>query len=183
MNWISKMFAAILAVLLLYAFPASEAAERQDDISAIVVHNSVMNFVDSVRSKGYITPVMYSEFVQMISSTGNTFDIELEHLHKKYDPVYTDPADPGTFQNEFAVNYDGFYTPQMMEILFPDLGWAKDDERRKYKLTVGDFFTVKVKNTNRTNASILRDFLNGTNTGDPARIVVNYGGMVLNEDY
>ncbi|MCG7409167.1 hypothetical protein MH117_17255 [Paenibacillus sp. ACRRX] len=183
MNAISKLFAILIAVLLLYVYPASEASERQDDLSALVAHGAAVQFVDAVRSKGYITPTMYNEFERTLASTGNLYDVELEHLHKKYDPVYTNPTDPGTFQNEFEVHYDGFYSAEVKAILFPDNTWDQRDSRRRYKLTAGDFFTVKVANRNRTQGTLIRDWLNGSNTGNAAVITANYGGMVLNEDY
>lgn len=183
MNAISKIFAAIVAVLLLYVYPIADSYEKQDDISFLMTNKLIVNFVDSVRNKGHITPTMYNDFVQALELTGNTFDIQIVHLHKRYTPVYTDPANPGTFQSKFDVNYDGFYHEQIMTVLFPNNGLFADDPRRIYKLTVGDYVSVTVRNTNRTNATLLRDFLNQSNTGDNTIINIPYGGMVLNEDY
>lgn len=183
MNAISKMIAAILAVLLLYVFPIADSYEKQDDISFLITNKLIVNFADSVRNKGHITPAMYNDLVQALGLTGNTFDIQIEHLHKRYTPVYTDPADSGTFQLKFEVNYDGFYHEQIMSVLFPDNGLLVDDPNRIYKLNVGDYVSVTVRNTNRTNATLLRDFLNQSNTGDGTIINIPYGGMVLNEDY
>jgi hypothetical protein len=46
---------------------------------------------------------------------------------------------------------------------------------------MGDFFTVTVKNTNRTPAMLIREWLNGS--AQAAAVFTTYGGMVLNEDY
>jgi hypothetical protein len=182
MNTLSKAFALILTILLLYFFPISEAYERQDDISYMVALRTVTEFTDSVRNKGYITPTMYNDFFNQLQTTGNTFDVKMEHYHKKYTPVYTDPTDPLTFQKKITVDYDGFYTPQIMKRLFPDDGKAIDDVNRRYTMSTGDFFKVTVVNTNRTNATLIRDFLNNGNTATE-KIVIPYGGMVENEDY
>jgi hypothetical protein len=52
---------------------------------------------------------------------------------------------------------------------------------RRYKLAVGDTFYVVVKNTNRTNETILHDFLNNASRTH-VKIFIPYGGMVRNED-
>ena len=125
---------------------------------------------------------MFLEFERELATTGYTYDIQLEHRHKRFNPVYTDPANAGTFQNSFIVDYDGFYNNQIMPILYPDNTTPKKDSSRMYKLTEGDYFYVKVKNTNKTNAGIVRDFLNNS-ISENTRIYIPYGGMVLNEDY
>lgn len=184
-NAISKFVAVILALSLLYIYPTSEAARRQDDLSQMIVTNAVTQFVDAVRSKGYVTPTMYNEFLHDVYVTGNEYEIHMEHLHKKYHPEYTDAADPTTFLNTFNVVYEGFYDSDLTSILFPDNSLPEDSELRKYKMMVGDFFKLTIKNTNRTPATIMSDFLYGMGTlkGQRATIYIPYGGMVLNEDY
>ncbi|GKS12950.1 hypothetical protein YDYSY3_39500 [Paenibacillus chitinolyticus] len=184
MNYFGKIFVVIVAALLLFIWPVSEVFERQDDIAHLTAYKAVTTFVDAVRNKGYISPQMYNDFVLELSKTGNVYDIELEHQHKRYNPVYSDPANPGTFQNTFKVDYEAFYRNQIMPILFPsDSTAAKTDESRKYKFTEGDYFAVVVKNKNKTNAGQMRDFLNGGISSDNTRIYIPYGGMVTNEDY
>lgn len=145
-----------------------------------MVYKSVTSFVDAVRDKGYITPVMYNDFFNQLAATGNTFDIQMEHDHKRYFPVYTDPTDESTFQNRFTTDSDDFYTPQIMRVLFPETTDPIDSPSRNYKMEVGDFFNVTIKNTNITAATILRNFLTGGN--QEAKIAVTYGGMIRNED-
>lgn len=180
-NYLAKAFALILAILLLFMWPISSALDKQDDISEIVVINAVTKFVDSVRDKGFITPIMYNEFVEQMALTGNTYDIQMEHLHKRYDPIYNDN---GEFQGGFNVNYEGFYNAQINDKLFPR---NSSDEivspNRVYKLASGDFFTVTVKNTNRTPGTLISDILTGTINAPNEKIVIPYGGMVLNEDH
>lgn len=182
-NAISKFAAVLLAVVVMYIYPAAEASQRQDDLSRIVVYNAVTQFVDAVRNKGYVSPVMYEQFLEEIQATGNEFDVQMEHLHKKYQPEYTDAANPGTFQNKFSTVYDGYYTSDIMDYIFPNTTVPKDDESRVYKLTAGDFFKVTVKNVNRTAGTVMFDFVTGALTGEAAVIAFPYGGMVLNEDY
>lgn len=181
MNSFSKVFAIIMAILLLYIFPISAAFDNQDDVSELVVLRAVTTFVDAVRDKGYISPTMYNDFVQGLHATGNTFDIQMEHGQKRYDPVYEDPTRPETFRDAYAIHYETFYNAQMLPVLFPNTAAGKDDQMRRYKLAVGDTFHVVVKNTNRTNGTILHDFVN--NASSPhEKIFIPYGGVVRNED-
>lgn len=182
-NSISKWFAALLALLLLYVVPAGELSRRQDDLSRLVVYQSVTKFVDGVRTKGYITPTMYNDFIQELAATGNEYDVQMEHQHKKYHPVYADPADPDTFLHRYEVVYDAYYQEDLMRYLFPDSEQPKDDESRMYRLTVGDLFQVRVQSLNRTPGMVMLDALTGANSGGKAAIAFPYGGLVLNEDY
>ncbi|BFH62185.1 hypothetical protein [Paenibacillus azoreducens] len=180
---VSKFVAVLLAVALMFVYPASEAYQRQDDLSRIIVYNAVTQFVDAVRNKGYVTPVMYQDFLIEIQATGNEFDVQMEHMHKTYTPVYTDAADPYSFQNEINVSYLGYYTADIMSVIYPDNTRPKDDESRKYKLNAGDFFKVTVKNLNRTAGTMMLDFISGSLSGEAPVLAYPYGGMVLNEDY
>jgi len=181
MNSFLKMFAVLIAILLLYIFPVSAAFDQQDDVSELVVMRATTSFVDAVRDKGYISPVMYDDFLQTIHATGNTFDVQMEHGQKRYDPVYDDPSRPETFRGEYDVHYDMFYNAQILPVLFPDSAAGKDDPSRRYRLHAGDTFYVVVKNTNRTNGTILHDFLNNAISPNE-KIVIPYGGVVRNED-
>lgn len=144
-------------------------ARRQDDLSRLVVYQSVTKFVDSVRTKGYITPIMYNDFLQELATTGNIYNVEMEHHHKKYHPEYADPSDPGTFLNRYSVVYDAYYQEDVMGYLFPQSNVDKQDERRRYRLTAGDHFQVSVSTLNRTPGLIMFDALTGSNSGGKAK--------------
>ncbi|HUC91960.1 MAG TPA: hypothetical protein VMS09_08020 [Paenibacillus sp.] len=181
MNSFSKVFAILISILLLYVFPISATFNQQDDVSELVALRATTSFVDAVRDKGFITPTMYNDFLQAIHATGNTFDVQMEHGQKRYIPVYDDPARPDTFRNDYTVQYDKFYNAQILPVLFPDSAAGKDDPKRRYKLQAGDTFYVVVKNTNRTNGTILHDFLNNASSPQE-KIFIPYGGVVRNED-
>ncbi|NGZ74501.1 hypothetical protein [Saccharibacillus alkalitolerans] len=183
MKYVTGIFAALLAVLLLFMYPLYEQARSQDKLANAVVQGAAVRFVDNVRTKGYITPRIYEEFNAQLAATGNQYDVELEHLHKRYSPDYSDPADPATFRGSFTTFYDGFYNEQILPVLFPDNGRSSDDPSRRYTMQVGDYIGIRLKNVNRTAAVQLWDFLMNDNTEENAAILMNYEGMVLNEDY
>ena len=174
---------AIVAVMLLFLYPTYQAYEQHDRIAFQVAHKAVTEFVDAVRSKGYITPSMYEDFMEALDTSGNLYDVQMQHDRKRYNPIYTDPADSGSFTGQFEVYYDSVFTEDIMKVLFPDNSLPKDDPSRIYRLKVMDYFSVTVKNTNTTKATLVREMLNGFVSGDTTRIFITYGGMVLNEDY
>lgn len=82
MEPISKLFAVFLIISLMIMYPLYQAAERHDDQMQTVVHLTVTEFVDAVRTKGYISPQMYLEFNEKLGATGNLYDVKMEHRHK-----------------------------------------------------------------------------------------------------
>ena len=78
------IFSMILAVILMFVFPIMDTWERQDDMSYMSVYADVVEFVDSVRNTGKITPKMYTQFLQSINATGNRYEVTLEHRKRLY---------------------------------------------------------------------------------------------------
>jgi len=174
----SKVIALILAVILLYIFPVENLLTRQDDITKVFVLNETSKFVDSARNLGYITPLMYNQFLHVLSSTGNEYNVLMEHRHVSIDPVYIDPVDNTSFQHDFNTNYKTYYTEQILDCLFPATTAPPED--RYYYMSKGDYFSVYVYNKNRTAAAKVQQMIIMAEL--PAkRIVVNYGGMVRDE--
>ena len=180
-NILSKLTAALLAVLLLYCFPMMQTAKRQEDTNLLTSYRQVVQFVDAVRSKGYLTPEMYNEFMDELGVTMNKFDIEMEHRHKVYQPEYSDPANSLTFTNQITVHYDGYYNDQIMKVLFPQSG-PTSASSRQYLLNDGDFFEVQIKSHDMKVSQVFEQFLYGSNNASQD-VPLTYGGMVLNEDY
>ncbi|MDQ0087769.1 hypothetical protein J2T12_001175 [Paenibacillus anaericanus] len=187
-NVLSKITAALLAVLLLYLVPASQAAEREEDIRVLSAYNTLVQFTDAVRNKGYLSSQMYGDFAREIEAFGFMYDIDMEHRHKKYHPEYQDPADATSFKDDFSVLYDSYFTADLMKVLFPDSTFADgnmgngDIAERKYKMEIGDYFTVMLVKRSVTTYEVLGSFLHGQVSGKGTDSLT-YGGMVLNEDY
>ncbi len=177
---LSKVFALIITVLLLYIFPVENMLTRQDDITKVYVLNETAEFVDSVRNLGYITPVMYRQFSQVLSATGNRYVIMMEHRHINIQPIYTDPDDITSFQHDYSTHYQTFYNDDILKTLFPELNPPPADTN--YYLSKGDLFSVQVVNDNKTIATRVQEMLLMTDL--PVRkIIVNYGGMVRDENH
>lgn len=176
---LSKVIALIIAVLLLYIFPVENMLTRQDDTTRVFILNRTTEFVDSVRNLGYITPLMYMQFTRDLASTGNLYNIEMEHRHISIDPVYTDPDDITSFQHDYGYNSKALYTDEIIDVLFPETVISSGD--CNYYLSKGDTFTVRVSNKNKTMASRIQEMLYLRDL-PLERISVRYGGMVRDEN-
>ena len=152
------IFSMILAVILMFVFPIMDTWERQDDISYMSVYASVVEFVDSVRNLGYITPTMYTQFLQEINATGNRYEVTLEHRKRIYTP---------------EINaYKNIYTTTIEDILF--------NQKKEYRdMAAGDYFYVSIKNTNKTQSTLIKEVVYASRQ-ETFKIGVPYGGMVRN---
>lgn len=149
------VFSMILAVILMFIFPIMDTWERQDDISYMSVYANVVEFVDSVRNLGYITPTMYSQFLQSINATGNRYEVTLEHRKRIYQ----------------IDGYMNVYTTSIEEIL------NNGDDYTD--MEAGDYFYVSVKNTNKTQSTLMKELIFASRQ-ETFKIGVPYGGMVRN---
>ena len=70
--------AIFLAAVLMFVFPLMSMSERTDDVSQLAVQAATTEFVDKVRTTGKLTLEDYDKYVETISSTGNTFDVDIE---------------------------------------------------------------------------------------------------------
>lgn len=180
-NILGKLFSVILLVVAVFFVPVYQNYKQQDNLAYQVAYQAVTDFVDNVRTKGYITPKMVEDFESRIEIGTYLYKTDFLHQKKVYTPVYSDPANPSSFTGEYTVDFDEYYNAQMLPILFDESNTVPKEDRRYY-LSAGDFFSVTIENITRTRSSMLFDFLTGGG-GDGVEIVIPYGGMVLNEDY
>jgi len=182
---LEKIFAVLIAVVLMFFFPLLDVFERMDDLSFMTVYASTVKFVDTVRNTGRITPELYFEFKQILDATGNRYNVEIIHRHLSYYPE----LDIENYENEYSYVelFDEVYTEQMLvlmgimieengEIIYnTDLSAMQNYE----DFAVGDYFYVCVKNTEETPATVIKNVLYGANL-ENVSIIVPYGGMIRN---
>lgn len=158
---LSIIFAVIVSLLLMFLFPMIDTWEMQDNLSYVVVYSAVTDFVDVVRNTGFITLDAYNSLMTKINATGNTFSVTMEHREF----------------NEDLNAYLNTYTNEILDAV--EDGWVDEhgNMQYSYKLDKYDYFYVTVKNTNRTQATVLSDFLS-SNAKDNFKIGVSYGGIV-----
>lgn len=157
-----------LAAVLMFVFPLMTISDRTDDIAQLSVETATTEFVDKIRTTGKITQDNYDKFVETITSTGNTYDVEMEvqvkdaNLSKKTSQAQKD-----------KIGEDVYYSVYTSQI---------EDEMRKnngvYYCKEGDMVSVSVKNTNQTIAQQLKNFFYTVTGNDSYTIAASHGGAV-----
>ncbi len=205
-----RVFSVLISVLIFFILPLYITFEKIDDISYSLALKITSNFVDNVNAKGYLTQEMYDDFVSRLSVTGMVYDIKMEHVAKKYSPVYyaninekVDTFDYSMYalnvehlDEDEVVTLSGIqvekknlkYSYGVSEIKYTDkqiLNKIESSGTKAYLMNKGDEFNVRIKNENTTIATILFNaFTVGIGGSENnTRVYVNYGGTVAEEEY
>lgn len=178
-----KLLGFFLAAVLLFLVPVMSILERQDDVAFTAVFTEVNRFADSARDTGYITPNMYTEFVNRLNATGNTFEVSLRHVKSVINPVYRQNGANLEFTGEYEINRLSVSETEILSTLFPDNSSLDVfDKARRYDMKEGDLLFAEVKNKGKTMATALRDMMLFSDTQTPT-LFVRSGGLVRNEAY
>ena len=165
------VIAIILAAILMFVFPLMTMSDRTDDVSQLTVETATTEFVDDVRTTGKLTMDKYSRFVEDISSTGNTYDVEMEaQILDENRGKKTTQAEPTKIGENV---YYTMYTSQIMDSINPENG-----QTRTLALKEGDIFSVNVKNTNTTLSQQLKNFFYSVTGNDTYTIAAEHAGIV-----
>lgn len=159
--------AIFLAAVLMFVFPLMSMSERTDDVSQLAVQTATTEFVDKVRTTGKLTLADYDKYVSTLTSTGNSFDIDVElQLLDENPGVKTTQAEMTKIGENL---YYSFYTSQVEQML---------QEDAKIILKEGDRVAVTVKNTNQTISQILKNFFYQLSGNDTYQIAAQHAGIV-----
>lgn len=166
--------AIFLAAILMFVFPLMSISERNDDISQLEAQTVTVEFVDNIRSTGKLTLADYDKFIQTLSATGNSYDVDLE--------IKVLDENPGKKAAEADITkigeniYYSIYTTQIEE----QLGIGKSNPTTTTKLLKeGDIVSVNVKNTNTTIAQMLKNFFYSIAGNDTYSIEASHSGVVM----
>lgn len=160
--------AIVLAAVLIFVFPLMSVSERNDDIAQLAVDTATTEFVNNVITTGKITKENYDKLIQTITSTGNSYDVELEV--RKLDE---NPGKKGnmTAKDKIGENlYYSVYNYQIEPVL---------QDNGNYPLKEGDMISVSVKNRNKTIAQMLRGFFYSMSGSDNYQVAASHSGVVL----
>lgn len=161
------IIAIFLAAILMFVFPLMSMSDRTDDISQLLVETATTEFVDNVRSTGKLTLDDYDKYVQEISSTGNTYDVEMTAKILDENPgIKTTQAEITKIGENVYYN---LYTTQIEDRL---------KSNSTLKLKEGDIFSVSVKNTNTTISQSLKNFFYKIAGNDTYQVAAQHAGMV-----
>ncbi len=161
------VIAIFLAAILMFIFPLMSLAERTDDISQLAVQTATTEFVDNVRTTGKLTLEDYDTYLNNISSTGNSFEVEVLIQQLDENPgVKTTQAEATKIGENLYYN---MYTTQVEQQL---------DSTGRIVLKEGDIITVTARNTNQTISQILRNFFYMISGNDSYQIEGQHTGVV-----
>lgn len=159
--------AIFLAAVLMFVFPLMSMSERTDDISELAVQTATTEFVDKVRTTGKLTLDDYDKYVSTLTSTGNSFDVDIELQFLDENPgVKTTQAEITKIGENL---YYSFYTSQVESML---------NDSGTILLKEGDRIAVTAKNTNQTISQILKNFFYQIAGNDTYQIAAQHAGIV-----
>ncbi len=84
---LNKAVTYLISIVIFFIYPVYITYEKKDDITHALVSKATHLFVDNIRTKGYISQGMINDYMNLINSTGNRYDINFLHTKKRYDPV------------------------------------------------------------------------------------------------
>lgn len=164
------VIAIALAAVLMFVFPLMTISDRTDDVAQLSVETSTTDFVDNIRSTGKITKANYDKYLETITSTGNTYNVEMEvqvkdeNLGKKVSQAQADKIGENV--------YYSVYTSQIEDKLNENNG------NGTYYCKEGDLVSVSAKNTNQTIAQQLKNFFYTVTGNDSYTIAAEHAGIV-----
>ena len=165
------VIAIVLAAVLMFVFPLMTMSDRTDDVSQLAVETATTEFVDDVRSTGKLSMDKYSRFVEDISATGNSYDVQMEAQILDENPGKKTTQGESTKIGENV--YYTMYTSQIMDTINPSSGATKT-----LALKEGDIFSTSVKNTNSTLSQQLKNFFYSVTGNDTYTIAAEHAGIV-----
>lgn len=165
---LTSIIGIAIAAILMFIFPLITMSDRTDDVSQLTVDIATTEFADDIKKTGKITPERYSQYVENIGTTGNTYNVEIEVKVLDENPKRKTISNKAT---EVSNNvYYSVYTSQIQDVL---------SKNKDYYLKEGDIVTVSAKNTNQTIAQQLKNFLYTVVGKDTYIIASSHGGLVI----
>lgn len=161
---LTTIIAIFLATILMFVFPLAAIADRNDDTSQMYIQTALDEFVNTVSAKGRLTKDDYDRLEAKLSSTNNSYDIELT--------ISVADVNPGKKTNNTQIGdttYYSIYTTQILNTL---------NSNKVYGLKEGDYIKVSVKNTNKTISQMIKNVLYGI-TGNESYVIAASASRVV----
>ena len=136
----------MVAVVALFIIPVMATANQNDAITQTSVQTIVSDFVNTAAREGKITMNNYDNFMQKLSATGNSYDVELE--------VQILDDNPGRKGDNINVIGENIYYSE-----FKNSVESKLETDGVYKLKQGDYIKARVRNTNVTFGTQFKNFI------------------------
>ena len=160
--------AIMLAAVLILVMPVMTMADRVDTVSQTDIETKTSDFVNEIKSTGKLTPEKYSKFIEELTATGNTYNVEMEFKILDENPGKKSIQ---TSKDKIGENvYYSIFTTQIEDVI---------NSGKNYNLKEGDIVNVTVRNTNKTLSQTLKNFFYTVTGNDTYNISASSGGMVV----
>lgn len=141
----------IVAMIIMFMTPLIMIADRSDDLSQLIVQTATEEFVDNIIKSGKITKQDYQRFTSSLTSSGNTYDIDMEvkFLDENTSKAVTDALNGLSIGSN---TYYSIFTSQVEDRIMI----TAENPKGELILKQGDGISVKVKNSNITFSQALK---------------------------
>lgn len=157
----------IVAAILLFVFPLLATAENKNEVDLAYVQSAATEFANTNATRGMITLESLDSLKQKLSTTGNTYDVNIEISRKTDDVGKKVDWTTGTNLGEGA-----FFTLQGTQIN------EQLETTGEFRLNIGDTLTVKVENSSKTMASSLKSAILGISESSKSEITATASALV-----
>ena len=133
-NLLLKVFAAGMAIALMFGVPVMIMAGKTDDAASLYVQKATTEYTTNIRTTGYISQEDYDNFILTLASSVEAYDVEIIVQKLDQNPAKKDSGSSTAIgQNTYVIKY----TTQVLEEL-------------PMSLNEGDIVTVLVKRKSET---------------------------------
>lgn len=165
----------LVAAIIMFIVPLILIADRNDDISQLVVQTTTADFVNEIIKSGKITASDYQRFVSSLQSSGNTYDIDMEVKILDETPSKLITDDTGQIGSN---SYYSLFTSQVEDKIGISSQNVINNTDGKLILKQGDQISVTVKNSSKTLSQALKSFYYNATGGDLHIIAATSSGTI-----
>lgn len=165
-----------IAFILMFIVPLVLISDRADDISQLIVKTTTEEFVNEVIKTGKITNDRYARFINELTSSGNTYDVDMEIkiLDENTSKRVTDNNPQEIGHN----TYYSLFTSQIEDIIGVSGLNTDNNVDGKIILKQGDIISVTVKNSSKTMSQSIKSFYHNTKDADISIIAATASGTI-----
>lgn len=166
---VGRIFVIMFGITLLFFAPVTILAIKQDTSSQTYINNTVVEFVDTARATGQITPFEYESFTKKVYAAHAPMNVNIIHNARYVIPVYEAGVITGYKYSDETYSID-----DILSKMYPESSGNED-----YELKEGDYIKVVVYNESPTLGGRLMSVI--TPSYNPERtLFASYGGYVGN---
>ena len=163
----------LIAAVMLFMVPMIAVSHRKDVVSTQTVQAAINEFVDSTRKTGKVTQEEFSNLVQTLETTGETYEVNININNIDENPSKKDTS---SVVDQVKIGENIYYTEYTTQV-----EKKLEENNGEIKLSTGDFVTVDVENKSQTMYQGFKKLLYSIVDTSP-QISGTYGGMVLEEN-